>query len=741
MAYHIDATGDIVIDSFGAGIGSDPYSGLTDLKGVNVSSIGNEASVAFASAAVFKCPSGTGIAATTITTGNYLLVPTSVKLETSQWVVITSAGTSGLTTNTPYWCLSSGTDGFGNYRYELFTATAVFPPSSSQATISANSSVTLTIISPGQAALSGETSLGINFFTKSSSNNFAIDCNGRIWSDLYLTGYEGSTGDPKTNSWTYIGNTTLTNASGNGLVVYKTVHDSTGGFGTTPEFDEWLFVFRNSAIDYLQLSSAGAVTYTWHYGWDPSLGTTGNLSGYLYTPTGVPNPHHAIIAPDDRVYFTDANFIWCFYQNVPLPGDDYVGFSPTNSGQIYTLTENLYENAVSATLSSDWGGSSGVYLGTFSDNEQRYVTFTGSSTALTWSTGLTGNVNATIQVGLSYTFSTYTILPFNDIAQCISFLNSSILIGGTKNIIYPWDLTSPTYSTPLILLPENNISSIVTVGQNAYIFAGNRGNIYITQGSQASPFKKVSDHISGQVEPLFYWGSFSSSLVNAACPQCATYTKNRLYFSISGSYQNGSDITGYGGIWCIDLGSNALFEPQELSYGSYNGTVGAIGTSIGNIAAGSTYGPNEGYGLIAGWGNGSGSYGVDVDIASPYTNGSSSVVSDLIPIGTLLHLGTPYQFEYKLSMPLQVGETVQLFAGYSLADYINGTMTSLGTTTGDGTQLSDNFPTLVENQQWLIVQAVLTSIASNPSYNRLVQMRVIGDTLKTQIPGQPYALQ
>ena len=131
--------------------------------------------------------------------------------------------------------------------------------------------------------------------------------------------------------------------------------------------------------------------------------------------------------------------------------------------------------------------------------------------------------DVTLLTGGTYTAQNMTaILPTTDVAQCLSFVNEYLLIGGKFNIIYPWDLNPEdnTWSNPLILLPETNISNIVTVGNNAYIFAGNRGNIYITNGSQASLFKKLPDHLSGGVEPLYAWGG-------------ATYNKNRLYFGVN----------------------------------------------------------------------------------------------------------------------------------------------------------------------------------------------------------------
>lgn len=669
MAYHIDPTdGSLVIDTFQNGIGSDPYSGLTDLKSVNPSSISGEASVSFSTTPVFNEQKYLNATGSTTTGTNLFNIPSlssSVGLETAQWVTFSNVGTSGLSTATPYYALYDGNSG-GNNHYQLFTATAAYPPSGSAVTITGSSAVVFSTINPGL----------IKYFAKSRGSNWMIDANGRVWSDITTTGIGGG---PITSSWVYTGNTVDSNSNGNGIVCYQTVTDSTGGAATPAGIDEWIFIFRNSGIDYTKITANGVATspiITWVYGWKPGSGTTGTSlsTGYLQNLITINNSHQAIVTPDGRVDYCDANFISVFYQNVPTPGSNYTGFNP----------------ATQAT----------------------------------------------------YTFSTYTILPFNDTAQCMGFINASLLVGGKLNIVYPWDLTSPTYSTPLIQLPESNVQAIINVGQNGYIFAGNRGWIYQTNGSQASPYKKIPDHISGAVEPLISWGGSATA---GAPTGTVTFNKNRLYFGCQVSLQGGGNAMGYGGIWCLDLNSGTLWNSNQMSYGSYAGYVSALIVP----AAQTNYSPSIGYGVLAGWSDGgnTGNFGVDASIAAPYTNGASMVVSDLIPVGTLLRPMTPLQFEAKTSMPLLTGESISLYAGYSLADYVTGNMTFIGTITGGSTTygqsaiVSGNFPTLVQNQQWLIVQAILTGISSNPSYNRLVQLRVFGDTIKTQIAGQPYALQ
>lgn len=323
------------------------------------------------------------------------------------------------------------------------------------------------------------------------------------------------------------------------------------------------------------------------------------------------------------------------------------------------------------------------------------------------------------QVLTSYNFSKFGILPIYDVASCLTYFGSNILIGGIQNTVYPWDLTSSSPNVPLITLPENNVTSIVTGNNNAYIFAGRRGRIYITNGSQANLWKKVPDHISGTVQPIFSWGA-------------ATYALNKLYFSIFIAEQavapDQDSSNNYGGVWEVDLETNAMYLSNLLTDGVYTGYTPALFTFTNVDAA-------MGYGFFAGWTNNlQTSSGVDMTVNTSYSGGESVIVSDLIPIGTAFEPTTPAQFEFKLTTPLRVNESIQLLVGSSLADYQNNTFTSLGTTTGTGsstsaTIISALFPNQIQTQQWLLVKTILTSAASNPSYVRLSQIRVKGATV------------
>lgn len=637
MAYRVDqVTGDLVIDGFEQGIGSDPYSGLLDLRNINITSVPGEASVNFATN---RISSGT-VASIVVTGGNGgggVGFNATAGLENGMCIKFTQVGgLTGATVGTPYWVYN--TAGSPAASCNFYATYSDYNTHTNAITIggAVSGSPTFTAYVMNQPTYFS--------YATAQGTYWVVDKLGQVWSNTFKTvsGY-----------WTYTGNlvpTASSYTSGNGLVYYET----SGGTG-------YLFVFHNGSIDYTQ---TGSGSISWNYQWNPNAGTVGvysaSPSSVFLSGSGYTGPHMALVGQDNVVYICDRNFLQSFF-------------------------------------------------------EKSSQTFNPLSTA-TYTTTINGAGYFALQI------------PIIDQANCLAELGTSLLVGGQRNLIYPWDRTSTNFSYP-IFLSENVVANMVTVNTNTYLFVGNRGNIYITNGTQANLWKKVPDHISGTVEPYFTWGG-------------ATYVKNQLYFSFWVTSNNGTAISNYGGIWGIDLGKNeAMRLTNQLSYGNYAGFASCL-ISI-NPSALLNIGNPAGIALYAGWANNvpaaATTYGVDAPFnpdpavltSSPYSGGQAIVVSEMIPTGTLLQPTTPQQFEFKLMAPLLANESVELQVGSTFADYVNNTFTSLGTTRGSNssTIISDIFPSKVQNQQWLILKAILSaSTIATPSYNRLRELRVKGAT-------------
>lgn len=601
MSYTIErGTGDVIISGFESGIANDPYEGISDIRNINLISIPKEASVNFSTAQISPI-GGSG----TVSSANAgtKIITYSGTIFSGDAVVFSMQSGLGVVVGTTYWIVVLG--GGTAQLYSGYGLTSLVSVTNGTGTFA---SVTMGQPKYFQYALS-------------AFSYFMLDSLGQVWSNM-LT----NPNDSPVNAWRYTGNI-VGNGNGNGLVYYSASNYTTTGTG-------YIFVFENSRINYATLSSNTSLI--WTYGWNFLTGTTGNSAGScgLKSPVNPAYIHEALVAPDNKVYFCDTNWISRFYQSSPT-----TPFVPTNN--------------------------------------------------------------------ITYTADQTSVLPFTDVAQCLTPLGNNLLIGGMNNIIYPWDTFSQLPLYP-IFVAESNIVKMVTVNTNAYIFVGNRGRIWYTNGSQAQLYKKVPDHLSGTVEPYYTWGG-------------ATSNKNQLYFSALVTSNAGVANNNYGGVWAIDLDSKAIRLVNKLSYGTYAGYATAI---ISNFAI-----APAGTGLYIGWNNGASTFGIDTTISAPYSGGQATIDSDLIPIGTFLMPTTNGRVEFKLAVPIVSGESVKLQYRQSFADAFTDVdsntifnFSNIGSTWNGYAAAYQNVP--FQKSQWIQIRAVLTSTATSPSFVRLTELRL-----------------
>lgn len=313
------------------------------------------------------------------------------------------------------------------------------------------------------------------------------------------------------------------------------------------------------------------------------------------------------------------------------------------------------------------------------------------------------NAGATFDPTNSATYtgnSSALSIPTTDRATSLGELGINLLVGGLQNFVYPWDRVSTSYNYPIVLA-EANTRRIVTSNSNAYLFTGNRGRIYITNGSNVDLYKKIPDSLSGTIDPYYTWGD-------------ANYWKNQLYFSFTASTNAGVALSSTGGVWAIDVATEALRYAILPSFGTYAGSTPVIVPNIVTSTPGGT-------GLYIGWVNGSSIGGIDLTSSTPYTNYQAYIEHDLVPVGTFYDVKTFEQIEFKLSKPLVSGEAVRLSWRGNLTDSFTTITDATFTTAG---VLSGGVPVSFEKTQWLQIKTELSSTASSPSFTRLKEIRL-----------------
>lgn len=497
------------------------------------------------------------------------------------------------------------------------------------------------------------------------------------------------------------------------------------------------------------LPSGGPQSNTQSYAkWSAASQTIGQVSA-IYDGSG-PIASSGLIP---AVFFTDA------FGTTPTSltaGAVYwiTGYGP-NTGQFAVLGASSSTNiaisgtfaigATSGSLSTAWAGQTMV-MNTVFNNENYPTQFTHGSATISWATPLVNSVTTNVVIGSidedvqtgaigNQYFTTFyptganagsdgllplvTItsqrlnLPAFETTQCLVEVGNNILIGCAGNVVYPWNQVSVTPSG-LINLPESNVQSMVTVNQMVYIFAGNKGNVYITDGTTASLVIKVPDYCAGvpgspatYVEPTFSWGG-------------SMYIRGRVYFSIQD--QTSTKAGNCGGIWSFVPTQNlyigqdtgiALRLENQSSYGTYSGVSRLlIPNQVQNTNAPLYWSAWVSDINIP-------TYGIDYSNTGTSASFPYVLETDAMNIGTLLGKKTFTNLEYKLSAPLDTGATITAKYRVNLTD--SWKAMKLFSTESSG--LSGVSQVNFEKLQWLQLQFTVTPITSTAAINTFVRFK------------------
>jgi hypothetical protein len=537
----------------------------------------------------------------------------------------------------------------------------------------------------------------------------------------------------------------------NGYVwVYDTKAYATSGF-------TWMLT---DPTDYLALNLNGLAVLN---GWLVAVGSAllvckptvdlGNFftqvtNGYLTNPFPT-HRNYAMVGSQGKMYYTDNQFIGELFPTTSLVTSEanvqsyskYTASSTTGTitelinGSTPYLTSGVRVPAVfftdsQGTLPTAIQGAV-IYYIKYSANTQTFTVHTTPSitAAVDISTGASGNqyfntfypLGAQKNTALTSTplfqFQPQrTNLPFYEQATSLVEVGNTILIGCEGTAVYPWNQIDAVPSD-VIQLPEAGVKTMINVNNMAYIFAGNKGNIYITNNAVASLALKVPDYCAGvpgtpltYIEPYFEWGD-------------AMFLRGRVYFSILD--QTASKAGNCGGILSFiptqnidpnqEVGMSLRLENQN-SYADYDGYATILIPAMQQNATAPQY--------WAAWqdsyNTATAAFGIDGTANVPVS--TFVIETDIMPTGTLLSKDTFTQLEYKLATELASGDSVQLYWRINATD----AWVSTGTTRLETDKpLSGYYDMAFQKTQWVQFRIVgTTSGTTASSFVRLSQVRL-----------------
>lgn len=543
------------------------------------------------------------------------------------------------------------------------------------------------------------------YYTQSGGTSptyYFIDDKGQIW----YGGYSG---------WTLLtGNHTASSGLGQGIIYWR----------------NYLFVFGPTYIDVCgDGTGPGAIT--------SSNWANVNSSGYWVknlVGTDLPNyPNNLTTAPSAGDTTLTLNFTWPYitgsYEVNINAGEQYITGAFTYGSATVTLTGTIQKTTSSKIIAVNITPRASAY---------EHMAIVGYNDTIYFCNGITvGSITAPLNVSTSISASTGNTtvnfmavpLPTTDVANWLELLSNNLLIGG-NNAVYPFGyLNSPqpiTYDTPFPM--KENVSKMINILNTVYLFAGNKGNIYLTNGYQVTLFKKIPDSFLGKIDPNWMIGG-------------VMFHRNKLFFGAFGTDGSSTRLCGIfslvlsGGSTQYSLESSGAitFESQN-SYGitptnSNDATGILIDLNTQVITSSSSSQPDT---YISAWYNNSAG-GADTNTTTGWDNYEASVESDLIPIGTFLQKRTFENIEYKLDQPLAEGDSIRL----SYRTQYSGSYTSVGAsavtggagvttaTSNTATQVvSDTFNSEIQNAQWVQLKAEFKCASSGSSYIRLREIRL-----------------
>lgn len=274
------ATAPLIINNFDTGIADSPHKGFGLMRNVDIEAYPGAVKATQAPITLFH---SSYTSTFTANAGTDVCTATATVPDSRTAVYLTTTGTlpAGLSTGTVYFVIKAS-----NTTFKLATTIA---------NADAGTAIDITDTGSGTHTVTTVSPAGINHIVRDprTGTRFLQDWKGRVW-------YDDSSGARVLllhNSVLDTGANTFTNASGNGIVLFRNSNSSA----------TYLLAFRNALIDIINVfGTTNLQTPSWTNGWNFG-GVASDTT--LNTAAGTGNRHHAIVGQDNIIYFTDARYI------------------------------------------------------------------------------------------------------------------------------------------------------------------------------------------------------------------------------------------------------------------------------------------------------------------------------------------------------------------------------------------------------------------------------------------------
>ena len=210
-------------------------------------------------------------------------------------------------------------------------------------------------------------------------------------------------------------------------------------------------------------------------------------------------------------------------------------------GEVFATTAAISAGATSATLSTAWEGSTGALTSYFSDGSSKSITYTNGSTAISWTGGITGTVEASVRTFLTdTTISTVGVQAYPIPSTVSKIKNNTITVG---QLVYtPAPVQTIQEWTMLNALPYTsdipNYYYIYNNQVNFWPIPSTSGNLISFNYKARVPDLSFSDYSTGTLTTLaagsnVITGASTAWNSTAAYPLNVDVSQFNLYLKIT----------------------------------------------------------------------------------------------------------------------------------------------------------------------------------------------------------------
>ena len=395
------------------------------------------------------------------------------------------------------------------------------------------------------------------------------------------------------------------------------------------------------------------------------------------------------------------------YNIVDPNGNNLLGIFVYGSNTVNLVTPALIQANPSGTFLVQVLNPSNAIYKTWNSKVDSNLYFTNGHVIGRIAVGFNSVLQFIPNIPVTYAVNYETVgltIPQDTVVDMTDLRGQMVILGNYDT--YTWDYISTTVTAPNPVGEQT--TGMINLLNNVYIFAGQKGNIYVSNGASAQVLYKIPDSLAGIIDPVWSYGGYM-------------FHRGKLYFQATASNTTGTNILA--GVFSLNVSATLVTDVETSgafvmeAQNSY-GLAPASGASAVGVLMDNEPSSNGQDSYYSAWSNGNNVGGIDYNSTLLWGNNEPMIETDIIPVGSILESQTLGLIEFKLDRPMTAGDSISLYSRTSLTDaytLIKTTSTAV---------LSDYDNSSINTAQWVQFKVTFAAASSGSSFIPLREIRL-----------------